>query len=154
MVVSFHYKLRNNEGELLDASDDGAPMAYLHGAENIVPGLERAMLDRKVGDKFDVKVAAADGYGERVGESAVLPRSAFPPDMDLEPGMSFGAENEAGEVFPLWIVEATDEQVTVDPNHPLAGVDLNFEVEIAAIRDATAQEIAHGHPHGPGGHHH
>lgn len=154
LVVSFHYVLRNNEGEVLDSSPKGEPMIYLHGAENIVPGLEKALLDKKVGDKLDVKVAAADGYGERVEGNAAVPRSEFPDDIELEVGMSIMAEGPDGDAFPLWVVAVSDDEVTVDPNHPLAGVDLNFEVEIAAIRAATAEEMEHGHPHGPGGHHH
>lgn len=153
MVVSFHYKLHNNDGELLDSSD-AEPMPYLHGAENIVPGLEKAMVGKKVGDKFEVKVSAAEGYGERIDGSAVVPRSQLPADVELKPGMSMLAEGPEGQAFPLWIVKVSDEEVTVDPNHPLAGVELNFQVEIAAIRAATAEELEHGHPHGPGGHHH
>lgn len=154
MVVSFHYKLRNNDGELLDESEAGDPMPYLHGADNIVPGLEKAMLNKKVGDKFDVKVPAAEGYGERVDGNMVVPKSEFPDDVELVAGMSLVAESPDGEAFPLWIVGVSDDEVTVDPNHPLAGVELNFEVEIAEIRAATEEEIAHGHPHGPDGHHH
>lgn len=153
MVVSFHYKLRNNDGELLDSSADAQPMPYLHGADNIVPGLENAMLNKKVGDKFDVKVSAEEGYGERVEGNAAVPRAEFPPDMELQSGMNIVAEGPDGQAFPMWIVSVSADEVIVDPNHPLAGTELNFEVEIAAIRAATAEEIAHGHPHGPGGHH-
>ncbi len=153
-VVSFHYKLVDNDGKLLDASEDGEPMAYLHGAQNIVPGLEKAMTDRKVGDKFDVKVSAEEGYGERVDGDTVVNRSAFPEDAELEAGMSIVAEGPNGEMFPLWVAKVDGEDITLDPNHPLAGVELNFSVEVAEIRAATAEEIEHGHPHGPGGHHH
>ncbi len=153
-VVSFHYTLRNVKGDVIDASDAGDPMPYLHGASNIVPGLEKAMQDRKVGDKFEVKVSAAEGYGERVEGSALVPRSDFPDDMELEVGMSLVAEGPDGDAFPVWIADITDEGVTIDPNHPLAGEELHFEVEIAAIRAATAEELEHGHPHGPDGHHH
>jgi FKBP-type peptidyl-prolyl cis-trans isomerase SlyD len=153
MVVSFHYKLTNNDGELLDSSPDGVPMPYLHGARNIVPGLEKEMVDKKVGDKFDVKVSPAEGYGERVEGDAVVPRTEFPADVEIKKGMSLVAEGPDGEAFPLWVTKISGDEVTVDPNHPLAGVELNFEVEIAAIRAATEEELAHGHPHGPGGAH-
>jgi FKBP-type peptidyl-prolyl cis-trans isomerase SlyD len=153
-VVFFHYTLHNDEGELLDASGDGTPMPYLHGAQNIVPGLEKAMHDRKVGDSFEVKVSAAEGYGERVEGNAVVPRSAFPAEVELEPGMSLLADGPDGQPVPLWITKVEGDEVTVDPNHPLAGVDLNFKVEIAEIRAATAEELEHGHPHAPGGHEH
>lgn len=153
-VVSFSYELRSNDGKLLDASDEGAPMLYLHGASNIVPGLEKAMKDKKVGDKFDVKVAPEDGYGERVGNVAVVPRAELPSDVELVAGMRVVAEGPEGEMFPLWIAKVEGDEVTLDPNHPLAGEELNFSVEISEIRAATAEELEHGHPHGPGGHHH
>jgi FKBP-type peptidyl-prolyl cis-trans isomerase SlyD len=154
MVVLFHYKLTNNDGEVLDASDDDEPMAYLHGADNIVPGLERAMLNRKVGDKFDVKVAPEEGYGERIDGDTVVPRDQFPPDAEFEEGMSVVAEGPDGETFPLWIKSIDTDTITLDPNHPFAGVELNFSVEITEVRAASEEEIEHGHPHGPDGHHH
>jgi FKBP-type peptidyl-prolyl cis-trans isomerase SlyD len=154
MVVFFHYTLHNNDGELLDATEAGEPMPYLHGAHNIVPGLEKAMKDKAVGDSFEIKVPAALGYGERVEGSAVVPRTEFPADIELEPGMSLMAEGPDGDPVPLWITEVDGDEVTVDPNHPLAGIELNFKVEITEIRAATEEELAHGHPHGPGGHDH
>jgi FKBP-type peptidyl-prolyl cis-trans isomerase SlyD len=155
LVVSFNYVLRDNDGEKLDSSPDGQPMLYLHGSQNIVPGLEKELLGKKVGDKLEVKVPAAEGYGERVADTETVPRADFPADMDLEPGISLMAEGPDGNAFPLWVVKVADDEVTVDPNHPLAGVELNFSVEITAIRAATKEELEHGHPHGPdGGHHH
>jgi FKBP-type peptidyl-prolyl cis-trans isomerase SlyD len=152
-VVSFHYTLHDDKGELLDRSGEGEPMLYLHGESNIVPGLEREMEGKKVGDKFDVGVAAADGYGERQGDALAVPRADFPEEVEIREGAMIVAESEEGQ-FPLWIVGIAEDAITVDPNHPLAGVDLHFAVEVAEIRDATEEEIAHGHPHGPGGHHH
>ncbi len=152
-VVSFHYTLHDDKGELLDRSGEGEPMLYLHGASNIVPGLESEMEGKKVGDKFDVSVAPADGYGERQGEPMAVTRSKFPKEVELGEGAMIVAESEEGE-FPLWIVGISEDTVTVDPNHPLAAVDLRFAVEVAEIRDASEEELAHGHPHGPGGHHH
>lgn len=153
LVVLMEYTLKNGEGEVLDASE-GEPLAYLHGAENIVPGLEAALTGKAVGDELSVKVAAADGYGERVGGGAQpIERSSFPADAELFEGMSFAVETEQG-VMPLWVVEVQEEVVMVDANHPLAGVELNFDVKVVAIREATDDEKEHGHPHGPEGHDH
>lgn len=152
-VVSFKYTLRNGEGELLESSGEEA-MPYLHGAGNIVPGLERAMQGHAVGDTFDVEVPAAEGYGERIDGTVEVPRSAFPDEVEVSEGMSFVAEGPDGEAFPLWVTGVTDEVVTAEPNHPLAGIDLRFSVEITEIRDASAEELEHGHAHGPDGHHH
>jgi FKBP-type peptidyl-prolyl cis-trans isomerase SlyD len=153
-VVAFHYTLTNDEGEVLDSSEGRAPLAYLQGAANIVPGLERQMLGRAVGDRFTARVAPADGYGERTGAPQSVPRGAFPPEVDVQVGMQFAAQGPNGSVIPLWVVDVADDTVSVDRNHPLAGVTLNFAVEIAEIREATTEELAHGHPHGPEGHHH
>lgn len=131
-------------------------LPYLHGAENIVPGLEAALLGRSVGDSLEVEVAAADGYGERASKPFKIPRNQFPPDVELEPGMDFVIENDQGEQRVHWVMELDDTAVLVDGNHPLAGIDLFFSVEIVGIRDATEVELDHGHPHGPDGqgHHH
>jgi len=149
-VVSFKYTLRNGEGELIESSGDEA-MPYLHGAGNIVPGLERAMQGHEVGDTFEVEVPASEGYGERIDGTVEVPRTAFPDEVEVTEGMSFVAEGPDGEAFPLWVTGATDEVVTAEPNHPLAGVDLKFSVEIMDIRSATPDELEHGHAHGPGG---
>jgi len=154
-VVGLHYTLRDEEGSLIDRSDGGEPLFYLHGAENIVPGLESALQGHVVGDKLSVKVAPADGYGERQGPGPQsVPRDAFPADAEIEEGMPFSVENEDGEEIDLWITSVGESEVQVDVNHPLAGVTLCFDVEIESIRDATVEEQVHGHPHGPGGHHH
>jgi FKBP-type peptidyl-prolyl cis-trans isomerase SlyD len=154
-VVSFHYTLTNGSGEVLDSSADREPLPYLHGAGNIVPGLEQQLSGKAVGDKFDAVVAPADGYGERSGpEPQAVERGAFPPDAPLQKGMQFMAQTPDGQHIPLWIDRIEGDTVYVDHNHPLAGVTLHFAVEITGIRDATAEEQAHGHPHGPGGHHH
>jgi FKBP-type peptidyl-prolyl cis-trans isomerase SlyD len=153
-VVSIHYTLKDDDGEVVDSSSGGEPLDYLHGAGNIVPGLEAAMIGRAIGDKFKVTVAPADGYGEVVGEPRPVPRSAFPPDADLEEGMQFFVRGPDGEPHPVWVAGISGDQVLIDANHPLAGENLNFEIEIVAIRDATKDEVEHGHPHGPDGHHH
>ncbi|MCB9701021.1 MAG: peptidylprolyl isomerase [Myxococcales bacterium] len=151
-VVIFNYVLRSDEGEVLDESEADDPMAYLHGADNIVPGLESQMSGRRVGDRFDAIVPPSEGYGVR-DESAirVIPREAFPEDADLAPGMELVVEDDEGDLTPIWIAELRDDVVIVDLNHPLADQTLCFTVEIIGIRDATESEIEHGHPHGVDG---
>ena len=154
-VVALHYTLRDKAGELIDGSEENDPLFYLHGAENLVPGLESALEGHKVGDKLSVTVEPDDAYGQRQGPGPqAVPRDAFPDDAELEEGMPFCVENDEGEEVDLWISSVEADQVFVDVNHPLAGVTLCFDVEILSIRDATAEEQVHGHPHGPGGHHH
>jgi len=154
-VVSIHYKLTDDAGELIDSSEGSEPLEYLHGAGNIVSGLEEGLAGRASGDALDVRVAPDKGYGAHDPRGLQrIPRGAFPEDVDLEPGMQFGAEDPQGESTTVWIVKVESDQVVIDTNHPLAGKTLHFAVKIAGVRDATREEIAHGHPHGPHGHHH
>jgi FKBP-type peptidyl-prolyl cis-trans isomerase SlyD len=155
MVVSMHYTLRDDDGEVLDTSRDGEPFAYLHGAGNIVPGLERELAGKGIGDVVEAVVPPEDGYGERSGpEPQPVPRDRFPADADLEEGVQVYARGPAGEAFALWVAGVDGDQILLDHNHPLAGVTLHFAVEITAIREATSEEIEHQHPHGPEGHAH
>jgi FKBP-type peptidyl-prolyl cis-trans isomerase SlyD len=154
-VVSLKYTLRDDDGDVIDASEDGDPLAYLHGSDNIVPGLERQLTGKKLGDKLSCVVPPAEGYGVIEGPGPQpVPRASFPEDAELEEGMQFYARGPDGETMALWVVEVRQDTILVDANHPLAGATLHFDVEITAIRDATAEEKAHGHPHGEGGHHH
>ena len=154
MVVSIEYTLKDDDGDVIDSSE-GEPLAYLHGAGNIVPGLEKQLAGKAVGDELHAVVAAADGYGERSGpEPQQVPRDQFPKDADLEEGMQIMARGPTGKPFPLWILEVSKDTVTVDHNHPLAGMTLHFDVKVTAIREATSEEREHGHPHGPHGHDH
>ena len=152
-VVSFHYTLTNAQGDVLDKSQEH-PMPYLHGAGNIIPGLEKELAGKKVGDKLTVNVPAAEAYGE-YHEQLVndVPREAFQGVDQIEPGMQFQANTPEG-VQVITVKAVNGETVTVDANHPLAGQDLNFDVEIVEVREATEEESAHGHVHGVGGHHH
>ena len=153
-VVVFHYTLTNSLGETIDSSEGHSPLTYLHGAGNIVPGLESAMSGRQAGDRFDVTVAAADGYGER--DEAMLqqvPRGAFQGVDELAVGMSFQAQGPQGALSVV-ISAIEDDTVTVDANHPLAGQDLHFSIEVVSVREATLEETLHGHVHGEGGEHH
>ena len=152
-VVSFNYKLTNAEGETLDQSQ-GEPLAYLHGAGNIIPGLENALLGKTVGETFTVTVPAAEGYGEYNPELVQeVPVQMFQGVDNIQAGMQFQAQTDDGvQIVTVKAVEG--ENVIVDANFPLAGQDLTFEVEIVEIRDATEEELQHGHAHGAGGHHH
>ncbi len=155
MVVSIHYTLTDKAGETIDSSvEHGTPLAYLHGHGNIVPGLENALTGKTIGDKFDVSVAPAEGYGEHYAELVQqVPREAFEGVDHLETGMQFQADTGAGPRL-FTITEVNGETVTVDGNHPLAGEVLNFAIEVTAVRAASEEELSHGHVHGEGGHHH
>ena len=153
-VVTMHYTLKDGQGEVIDTSSGKEPLAYLHGAKNIVPGLERQLDGKTVGDTVVAEVPPEEGYGERQGPPQPVDRSAFPADAELSPGMQVMAQGPDEKSFPLWIVKVEDDQVLVDANHPLAGVTLHFDVEITGLREASEEEKSHGHPHGPGGHDH
>lgn len=153
-VVSIHYTLRDEAGEVLDSSPGGAPLAYLHGNGNLVPGLETALDGRSAGDRFEVRVAPEQGYGVRDERLVqILPRARFGAAGELVPGMRFRAGDAGGQRL-VTVTRVERDLVSVDANHPLAGKTLHFEVEIAAVRRATREELEHGHVHGPGGHHH
>lgn len=152
-VVTLTYTLRV-DGEIIDQSRDGSPLLYLHGAMNIVPGLEEQLEGAAQGDMVTATVPPEKGYGPRIGEAQEVPRHLFPDDAELAAGMQVIAHDDEGRQIPFFITGISDEAITVDPNHPLAGETLHFEVTVEALRDATDEEIEHGHPHGSGGHHH
>lgn len=148
-VASFHYTLRNDAGETLDSSEGREPLDYLHGHSNIVVGLERELEGKTVGDTLKATVTPEDGYGPKHAELVQeVPRSAF-GDQQVEAGMRFTAETDAGPRMVV-IAGVTDQTVTVDGNHPLAGQTLHFDVEVTNVREATAQETEHGHVHSDG----
>ena len=154
-VVTIDYVLTNPEGEELDRSSDGQPLAYLHGAGNIVPGLEDGLEGKKAGDSLVVKVPPNKGYGpKQKAKSQRILRSKFPPDAHVEAGTRFVMQGPDGRPFPIWVSKVQGREVHVTTQHPLAGVTLCFDVTIREVRDATDEEKAHGHVHGPGGHHH
>lgn len=154
-VVSIHYHLRNQAGETLDKSDADRPLVYIHGAGNIIPGLEEALEGETVGVKMNVVVAPADGYGVRDDALIqVVPRSAFDGAEELHLGQQFHADTQHGPMV-IQITKIEGDQVTVDGNHELAGVELHFDVEVVAVRAASEEELEHGHVHdGHCGSHH
>lgn len=154
-VVLIHFTLKDGKGETIDSSDGRSPMPYLHGYGNLVPGVEEALDGRSVGDSFDIVVSPDKGYGERQPDAtAEVPRGAFPSDAHIFEGMQFMAEDENGNAGPIWVAEVRAETVVIDRNHPLAGATLHFHIDVVNLRDATAEELAHGHPHGEDGHDH
>ena len=153
-VVTLCYTLKDSDGQELDKSTPDNPFAYLHGNSQIVPGLENALEGLAVGDKKEVTVPPAEGYGEFVaGLKMDIERSNFPPDIKIQEGMQFSAEVSGhDQVFTVTGLEG--DKVQVDGNHPLAGRTLHFAVEVVEVRSATQEELEHGHVHGEGGHHH
>lgn len=153
-VVQMHYKLTDDQGNVIDSSEGRKPLSYLQGAGNIIPGLEKQMEGKSAGDKFKAVVEPAEGYGE-YDESLmqVVPKSGFQGDMEPEVGMQVQVGTQQGTTIAS-IAKIDGEEVTLDMNHPLAGMRLNFDVEVVDVRDATEEELAHGHVHGPGEHEH
>ncbi|MDG4867359.1 peptidylprolyl isomerase [Guyparkeria sp. 1SP6A2] len=153
-VVSIDYTLKNDAGEVMDSSEQTGPLAYLHGQQNIIPGLEKALDDKSVGDSFTVSIEPAEAYGERNEEMIqTVPRSMFQGVDEIEPGMRFQAQTEGG-VTVVTIKEVNGDEITLDGNHELAGETLHFDVEVKDVRPASAEELEHGHVHGPEGHEH
>ena len=151
-AVFFHYKLTSDDGETIDSSEGREPLGYLHGSGAIVPGLEKEMTGKAVGDKFEVKIEAKDGYGEHEPELVqTVPRETFGESApNLQPGMMFQVQMPEGiQIFTITAV--TEKEVRIDGNHALAGANLNFAIEVTEVREATQSEIDHGHPHGDGG---
>lgn len=154
-VVELDYKLHLGDGEVVDASSPGEPLTYLHGEGQIVPGLETALEGLSAGDRKQVVVSPGDGYGEHDPKGIQeVPRGAFPPAFEPKVGMELTAEGPTGEPVPFSVREVRPETVVIDLNHPLAGKTLHFDVTVREVREATDDERAHGHAHGPHGHGH
>lgn len=153
-VVSIDYTLTDDSGAVIDTSEGRGPLAYLQGHGNIIPGLESALEGKSAGDALQVSVAPADGYGERDDTlSQEVPRQMFENADEIQVGMQFQTASEHG--MHIVTVTAIDtDNVTVDANHPLAGQTLNFDVKVVEVRDASEEELEHGHVHGPEGHDH
>ena len=147
-VVSIHYTLTDEAGQTLDSSAGGEPLTYLHGHGGIIPGLENELTDKAKGDTLKVVVQPEDGYGDFNPDMLQqVPREAFQGVDTIEAGMQFQAQGEGGQMQMVVVREVTDETVLVDGNHPLAGQVLNFDVSIEGVREASAEEIEHGHVH-------
>lgn len=148
-VVALAFVLTDVDGgDELDRSTEDQPLLYMHGHDNLMPGLEAVLAGRKVGDRFEVDLAPEDAFGPRIPDAErTIPRDAFPNDVELEAGMELAMEDD-GDVIPFWIKEVADDQIVIDLNHPFSGRTVRFAGEISRIREATADELEHGHPHG------
>jgi FKBP-type peptidyl-prolyl cis-trans isomerase SlyD len=154
-VVNLKYTLTNSEGEVLDQADANSPFAYMHGSSQIIPGLEGALEGLKPGDKKKVTVQPAEGYGEiDPNLKLTVKRTQFPQDAELEEGMQFETHTPDGHSIVFTVEAVEGDEVTIDGNHPLAGETLTFDVEVLNVRDATKEEMEHGHAHDGDGHHH
>ncbi|MFD1384705.1 peptidylprolyl isomerase [Rhodanobacter aciditrophus] len=153
-VVSMHYTLKDENGEVLDSSAGQEPLVFLSGARNIIEGLDNALQGKAAGDAMQVEVSAEEGYGP-VHQELIqkVPRENFQGVDSIEVGMQFMAQTPNGQQ-PVTVIGVEEDGILLDGNHPLAGKSLSFEVEVVEVREASAEEIEHGHVHGEGGHHH
>ena len=150
-VVVLHYAVSDNEDTLIDSSYDHSPLAVIQGTGYLIPGLEEALIDHVAGDKFEVEVAAEHAYGQRHdGYVQTVPKDMFGSIDDLAVGAQLRATTDDGEQTVI-VIDVTEDEITVDGNHPLAGMDLKFDVEILEVRDATEDELSHGHVHSEDG---
>lgn len=153
-VVTIDYTLKNGEGTLLDTSDGREPLVYLHGVGALIPGLEKEMEGKEKGNQFNTVIQPDDAYGTRKEELVkVVSKEGFQGDEELKVGMQVQLETDHGPSIAV-VSNIENENVTLDLNHPLADMTLHFDVSIKDVRQATDEEISHGHVHGPGGHHH
>ncbi|WOB48723.1 peptidylprolyl isomerase [Xanthomonas hydrangeae] len=144
-VATIHYTLSDDTGQVLDRSTPDTPLSYLHGAGNIVPGLEQALDGKRLGETLTADVAPEQGYGPRHAQLIQqVPRDAFPTDIEVVPGVQFEARTQQGPVL-VTVTDVGPEHVTVDGNHPLAGQTLHFAVEVIEVREATTEELNEGH---------
>lgn len=142
-----HYAVSDSEGTLIDSSYDHKPLVHIQGSGFLIPGLEEALVNKAAGDQFEVDVPADKAYGERHdGYVQTVPKELFQAIDDLEVGTQLRAQTDEGEQTVI-VIDVTEDEITVDGNHPLAGIDLSFDVEVLEVRDATEEELAHGHVH-------
>ena len=154
-VVTLNFTLTDDSGTVLDSTDQGGPFSYLSGNNMILPKLEEVVSGMIIGTKKQLKLVAKDGYGEYNNDAVqVVGKENFPEDFVLEVGMEYMANNPDGVQMPFTITKIDGDDITIDFNHPLAGMNLNFDLALLDVRDATAEELAHGHVHGVGEHHH
>lgn len=150
-VVSIHYTLKNDDGEVMDSSEGKEPLQYLHGNNNLIPGLEQELQGKAEGAKFDATIPPEKAYGERNEEMIqTIGKEMFQGVDKIEPGMTFVAQGEGGTQRQINVTKVEGDNVTIDANHPMAGMTLHFDVEVVDVREGTEQEIAHGHVHAGG----
>ena len=143
-VVSIEYTLKDSSGETLDTTEGSGPLDYIHGMQNLIPGLEKELAGKSVGDAFSVEVQPKDAYGEYVDDLVMeIPRSNFPPDVEIEPGMQFTADGATGSPT-VTVVEINGDKIKIDANHPLAGEKLFFDIKVTDIREATDEKLKYG----------
>jgi FKBP-type peptidyl-prolyl cis-trans isomerase SlyD len=153
-VVTINYTLKNDAGEILDTSDGREPLVYLHGVGGLIPGLEKELEGKKATDKLNVSVPPEEAYGSRRDDlMRVVSKEGFQGEEEIVPGMRVQLETDRGPAIAV-VAGIENENVTLDLNHPLADMTLHFDVEVLNVREAEAEEIAHGHVHGEGGHQH
>ena len=146
-VAIIDYTLKDDDGDVLDDSQNGE-FVYLHGAQNIVTGLEVALEGKRAGDEISVSIEPKDAYGERDPERIqVVPRDMFESDEEIVAGMQFHAQSPEGDMMVITVAEVDDDEVTIDGNHAMAGMNLHFDVSVIEVREATAEELSHGHVH-------
>lgn len=154
-VVMMHYKLTDKDGNVIDSSEGRAPLAYIHGIGALVPGLENELEGKTKGEKFSTVVAPEDAYGTRDEELVrVVPKSGFQGDEEMQVGMQVQIDTGEKGLAIATLVKIDGDDITLDLNHPLSDMELHFDIEVMDIREATDEEVAHGHVHGEGGHHH
>ena len=152
-VITFHYRLTDKAGKQIDASEPNRPLVFLSGVGQIIPGLEVILMDMKAGDKKTVTVPAKEAYGEHNPQLIYKVKSAQLPKPDVQIGDMFEVGSNE-QFYPVTVMSIAGDDITLDGNHPLAGQDLTFDVDMVSLREATVEEVSHGHVHGAGGHHH
>jgi FKBP-type peptidyl-prolyl cis-trans isomerase SlyD len=153
-VVTLDYRLHLGDGKIIEESEQEDPLVYLHGYEEIVPGLEKALEGKTAGEALKVQVSPEEGYGEYDPDGVEeVPREDFPADLELEAGGIISATDDEGDEVDFLVKEVRGQTVVVDFNHPLAGKTLHFEVKVREVRAATEEELEHGHAHAPGHEH-
>lgn len=153
-IVSIEYTLKDDDGNIVDSSKGGDPLVYLHGANNLIPGLEKQLEGKSSGDELNVRIPPEEAYGNRDDAKVESVNKSMFGDENIKVGAQYHAAGPNNEHFVVTVVDVKDDMVTIDANHPLAGVHLNFEVKVVEVREATEEELSHGHAHGPGGHQH
>ncbi len=150
-VVMINFTLKNDDGQVIDSSDKGGPLAYLHGLGQLIPGLEKELEGKKQGDKINVKILPELAYGKRSDQMIQrVSKNDLPSEEEIVVGAQFQADTPSGPIV-VTAIEVTDTEVVLDGNHPLADMTLHFDVEVVEVRDPTESELDHGHVHGPGG---